>query len=102
MTIASNCTPGNSASGTVMGERPVAIASRMPFACSLCRVDSISGVIFFFCMSMRVPSISKKMIFGLCVIVRSFQASGVMASGAESSTSVMKVFICGVSHLSRW
>ena len=100
MSRVSNCTPGKSFSGTVMGERPVAMASRMPFACSLCRVSSIRGVTCFFSMSMRVPSMSKKMIFGLCM-VSSFQCS---ESGAEavSRTSWMKAFICGVSHLSRW
>ena len=83
----SNCTPGNSSSGTVMGERPVAMASRMPFACNLCRVESISGVMHFFCMSMRVPSMSKKRIFGLC-IKHSFQVGA-----AGWRTNSIKAFI---------
>ncbi len=58
---ASNATP--SILGSTMGERPVAMQILMPRSCKRCRVSNIFGVIFFACISISVPSISKKTIF---------------------------------------
>lgn len=70
---ASNSTP--SKWGTVMGVLPVAIQIKMPCSCSRRRVSTVRSVISFFCMSIKVPSISKKIIlilFGsLCFLLSS-------------------------------